>query len=699
MASSLLSVPQQQDPTMFKLTCCALLLLLGCVEAPSSLSVEETLPPPTPVDLMGVPWTPPTGTLTFDTSTEDVCDGAFDFTIEAARIKGTLHVEGSSRLLEPSWIVWVDTITGAEYWAELQETRYDLLLLSSRYHIYLATDAQDLECYRCKVATLGQDVAIDHTTTMDFDLTWVSVTLTLSMNDTILPDEAVGSNRGRGHWIWRDHKTHAQLAVPLERTGPAEVTVEVPMGQSYDVYWRAPRRFYETEPHLFPGGIAHLGELAVEERSVREHYNVETLRVSGLVTLEHETLPDDALLDGWSRGLVELYNTHDPGLTGVAWAGVGEEGPGVFEVHLFAHERYSAFFRTRGANYQSALEPSREVELCDGTWCPIEASSGLTFNVSLEPRDPGRVGVRVHAQLTFDGEVPEASERRLGVLEFRSRDPERWGYSGQVKGDGSFEGWPSPGRYDVWFLSRGEYGSVLGEALVAEDWLLEAETTVEWALKTVWITGELRVNGAQYPEDPEYWAGERATLELVHASGAVSRVPLSSTGPALYEQRVLAGSYDVRLVTFYKGRIYQYYAQSLLPLGTAQLGTWDVEGTGGGVVERDFNVDVQRVSGDLTVSGESVLMGEPEFGDARPTLRFVDDQTGEIYRASIDPEEGSYSLVLYTGSYHAEVGADRFQDSGWGHFIESFDSLFFPDPALRPFGSTALLTGCELIVE
>ncbi len=181
----------------------------------------------------------------------------------------------------------------------------------------------------------------------------------------------------------------------------------------------------------------------------------------------------------------------------------------------------------------------------------------------------------VSGNITLNGGImpddtnPQYSASGRGSLIFRRKDNNSTVYVniGET-GAATYTTSLFAGVYDIDFSAFYAYGqSVLPDGItvpVATGVTIQANTILNYDLKTATVTSNITLNGGTMPDDmnPQYSASGRGSLILRRKdNNSTTYLNIGETGPAMVQTTVFTGAYDVDFSAFYA------YGQSVLPDG------------------------------------------------------------------------------------------------------------------------------------
>ena len=228
---------------------------------------------------------------------------------------------------------------------------YTDLLFSGTYDVFLDTQSSSYQDVLppSTTALLGQNTSITGNPTRDFNAGVVQVSGNVTLNGSAMPDNGSGAS-DRGYIRFVDTGTGETTSFPLGDTGAASYTDPLFSG-TYDVFLNCRDSFYQNV--LPPGATTRLAEGVTINSNMNRNYNAQIVQVSGVITLNGNTMPDDSIRDGNDRGWLSFVDT----VTAHSYnAYFGEVGAADYAADVFTGS-YNGFLYTDHEDYQDVLPP------------------------------------------------------------------------------------------------------------------------------------------------------------------------------------------------------------------------------------------------------------------------------------------------------------------------------------------------------
>lgn len=691
------------------------LFLFGCADRTDSL---DEGPPPQPSELSD-PKRPdvmrardPAGPV-LDPLPADRCDDPatscalcvsrsldLDFTLRSVEITGAVRLAGRQGLI-PSrygwgtevWMLFTDTRTQHVYRVRLDELGdYQTHLFRGEYSVEIVASGPQQYPY-VTLASLGlhnfqNDGVLNH------QLYARELGGEITMNGQMMPPDRSDGRVTRGSVVFVDQASGTQLKADLPPDGPAGYTAVLPTDRTYDVVWMT-GGFEDQSPHPedpLPPSAAVISAISSTDAG-NINFDVQTIEISGEVTAGGVALPDDGVLDGVPRAVLEFRSVDYPSVSRLS---LGEQGPGRFSITLIPGD-YEVELITAYSNYQDALNSYTR-------WTPCESSAGkctILNNGTMNFDVPK--GVIIGAppptpETTVEGQVALLSpwqdiQADLSGAEivFFPREPGAE-HRAELLEDGRFTLQLPQGRYDLYLRGRqgrSPWGSatpaigstpipMTGATELGNGVLIQGEAqTLDLTAEAVHLTGEVLINHALMRTNGQF--GDRGRLELSVASDdeahpRFSKIHLyfGEEGPASWDVLIMRNRYTARLSTFDSSRGIHPMSQDVLPVGELLLESLDLSSTPSLSHAVLFDVGVHSLRGRLRLEGPL-----PSVEDQALGVLFFNSAQEESFLAQLNASEEAFEVLVFAGEYQANLVSGRWD-------------------ATPPFGATPLLPECIL---
>jgi len=227
---------------------------------------------------------------------------------------------------------------------------YAVTLFSGDYDVQLVPQSagyQDaLPAYS---HVLQQKLAISASATKSYDLKTVQVSGLLTLDGKQLPDNTKHSSASRGSLRFSDSAAGSYASADLGHSGPGSYTATLYAG-TYDVQLVPQSAGYQD---VLPAYTHQLAEALALSATIAKDFDVKTVNVAGVVTLDGAKLPDNTKHGSASRGSVRFTDR----LTGAyVSADLGHDGTASYVQQLYPGT-YDVDVVPNSSGYQDVLPP------------------------------------------------------------------------------------------------------------------------------------------------------------------------------------------------------------------------------------------------------------------------------------------------------------------------------------------------------
>jgi len=552
------------------------------------------------------------------------------------------------------------------YFGEAGPASYSTQIFAGTYDVYLTSgsEAEQSVLPPSAQTLLAKDLKITADLTRNFDVKVVTVKGEVTLNSAVMPDNSYypGSSRGLVRFV--DTQTPTQTVdSDIGSAGKASFSAML-FGGTYNIML-VPSSYQDS----MPTATARLAANASITGDQTKNYNVKTISVSGEVTMNGATMPDDSY---YARGSIRFQ---DSVLGTYVDATLGVTGPAAYTAELFSGT-YDVLIV--GSYYATVLP---------------DASTRVSKDVSLSATTTKNFDVGVatlSGEVTLNGgTMPDngvSTYYYRGYLEFV--DPATLSVIGDqyyvatigATGAASYTALVFKTTYDVFLQSNAK---IVQDVLppntktqVQKGLKVTADSTNNFNVKVFNVTGNVTISGKAMKDDTILDGADRGWVSFVNPDTLDEvLMPVGETGTATYDAKVFGGTYNVFLVTNTSA------LQDALPGGvTTRL-------QDGFAISKDttrsFNKDMALVSGVVTLN-QGVMPNDTIADDNdRAWLSFVEKTGGTTPGAAFQAFLGetgaaNYAASIFTGSYDV--------------FFTTNDGTY--QNALPENASTRVRTGC-----
>jgi hypothetical protein len=425
--------------------------------------------------------------------------------------------------------------------------RYAATVFAGTYHLeFEANEAvlPDLpRGLRKRVATVSLTTPL----VRDLDVALARLTGRVRLNGADPGDNPSGSTRGYIRLL--DPESSTMKSVSLGSRGPATFDALVYAG-TYSVQIEPNAGSEQT---IFPPQTMVLEETLTVAGTTQRTYDLPTAILSGDVTLDGAPIADNGP-DAGVRGWVVLTRKGSPGTLSV---GIGARGPARYRVHIFGGT-YDLSFRSADLDAQNVLPAGGTTSGVD-----VPIAGDAVQNIALH-------SAQVTGEVLRDGEaIPDNGKPGIrgwvGWSDPRSNEV-AWAPVGRV-GPARYSARIFAGRYDLLFRSNDvDDQDVLPAQTITQERGVRIDTDQTRAidLRTIDVTGAVTLDGQTLMDNTEPPSRGWLVLSAVEGQSRLT-INLGTRGPAVFHQRVFAGTYDISVETN------DAASQTVMPPGVVRL--------------------------------------------------------------------------------------------------------------------------------
>lgn len=533
--------------------------------------------------------------------------------------------------------------TGDYYDVDLGETgvvNYSVTMFAGLYNIFIYSNyaAQQSVLPGFRAMRIEGFTELKTSMTKNLDAKTVKLTGNITLNGAAMPNDTKLDGKERGDMRFYNIETGDEYVTSLGETGAVTYSQSIFAG-AYDIYVHGN---YTAQQSVLPGSRSQMVQRNVAfTTDTTKDIDVKTLTLTGKVTLNGQTMPNDTKLDGKTRGYMRLRNVETADEYDSDFAETGGVNysqtifAGLYDIYVYGN--YVALQSVLPGNrYQMvqknvALSTSMNKDIDAKT---LTLSGKVTLNGATMPNDTKLDGqTRGYLRL-----------RNLDTIEDEDFD---FGETGGV----NYSRTIFAGLYNVYI--HGNYEGVQSVLPGYRDMLVEKNLAVtntitkDFDAKVVTLTGNITLNGGTMPNDTTLDGQTRGYLRFHNVDTFDDNdIDFAETGGVNYSRKLFAGVYDIYVHGNYAG------VQSVLP------------GFRDGLVQRNLNVNasvtqnfdikVVTVMGQITLNGQALPNDMKLDGNTRGFLRFRNVETLNDHDIDLG-ETGSvnYTQKLFSGSYDA----------------------------------------------
>ena len=496
---------------------------------------------------------------------------------------------------------------------------------------------------------LENAVVLDNDTTKNFNLETATLSGKITVNGKTMPNNTMEyyETESRGTISVTNSESASVASISVGSSGEAAFSLKLYKG----IYSAA----FAPNNGGYQNAIPPLNLLldkAVEVTStVTKNFNLETVTISGKVTLNGKTMPNNTMeyYETESRASITISNNESGGVRTIP---LGSSGEAAFSTTIYKGN-YSFSFNPNNGGYQNVI-PSmnlifeKEVDISDNMTRnfnleTVNLSGKVTLNGQTMPNN-----TMEYYETESRGSISIKNDESGAVFSIPLGSSGVAAYSSKVyKGTYSFSLQPNNGGYQNSMPSM----NIILEKKVA----VNTDTTKDFNAETAVFSGKVTLDGKTMPNNTmEYYETEmRGSIVFKNkGSGDSLSVPLGSSGEAAYSKTLFKGTYDITLSPNNGGY------QNVLP-GIENILENNV------VLEsnltKNFNPETFTVSGAVKLNGETMPNNTMEYYETemRGQLTFRNKSSVDAVNISIGSSGvGAFSYKLFKGSYDVDFSSN-----------------------------------------
>ncbi len=510
-------------------------------------------------------------------------------------------------------------------------------LFAGNYDIYYYPQSADYQNVTpTTLYVLAEDVAIAGAWNHNYSLPTVTVSGTLTLNGSPMPANTLNEYNDRGYVRFTDKKSGASLSVPIGITGPAAFSKVIFAGD-YGVTLAPQGSDYQN---VMPSADLVLSEGESLTVTKALSYDVGTVTVSGVITLNDYQMPNNTLNEYNDRGYVRFTDAASGSATSFP---IGITGPAAYSGELWKGS-YRVLLSPQSTDYQNVL-PYLQHELEAGL--TLSADTTRNFNVAT---------AEVKGVITLDGaQMPantlnEYNDR--GYVRFTDTvSGDRISFPIGITGIAEYTANIYTGTYKVDLSpNTADYQNVMPAMLKKLDdaLVVAGDATKHYPVDTVSLQAALTLNGGVMPNNTLNEYNDRGYLRFSNTgSGDYLSFPIGITGPAIATVKVWKDDYQVTLNP--NTADYQNVMPTLKYVLEKRLSITDD-------TPLAWNVETATVSGKVTLNTLQMPDNTLNEYNERGYLRFISKRSYDHLSATFGiTGQGTYSIKIWKGPYDVSL--------------------------------------------
>ncbi len=534
-------------------------------------------------------------------------------------------------------------------------------------------------------------------TTFNINLETVKVSGKITLNGKQMPDSTLeDSNRDnqRGYIEFKRKGAKKSITTEIGATGEATYYTEIYKGEYSIRFW--PYNSYAQ--NVLPYISILLNDSVFIDKDTRFDFNLETALLSGRVTLNGKTIPDNTMPNHeiQNRASISIERedpmNDDPYNTNNVAFSIGAKGEATYSVYLFKGsykvELIASYYRWQNVfNQDKTLIEKITVEkntIKDFDIETVKLNGEITINNKTMP----------------DNTLENCDDQARAQIRFKAKGSDKYldviiGGRGAAKYSTTI----NKGTYDIFLDSNGgRYQNSIPDCQIklAENVTIEENETLNFNLDTVTLRGEITLNGKQMPDntDGEYGYKSRGTIKIRNKEtddfNNYTPVEISAKGKATYEITLYKGTYKITL----KPNVY-FMQNVLIPYETLLDKEIELKES----MEKNYNLETVKVKGEIKLNGKQMPdNSNPDSeNQTRGIVTFKDNDTLDSYAISVVPTGPAYyEGKIYKGNYNLKYSLFNitYNDMPLSYSAPIEDNIEITSDTVKSFNvETALLKG------
>jgi len=481
---------------------------------------------------------------------------------------------------------------------------------------------------------------------LDIDLETFTVSGKVTLNGSTMPSNTLEYNEdvARGSIIFRNTESSDAYSVSIGSSGEAAFNTKLFKG-TYSVSFNPNS---ENSQNVMPELNINLDNGIVVDKTLVKDFDLETVQVSGELTINNTQMPDNTLEynEEQSRGGIYFSNVESGDSYYVS---INASGKASFSKKIFKGA-YNVRFNPNSSSSQNAV-PELVMNLEENV--AINDTLMKNFNI-----DTAQISGLISLNgTTMPNNTLEYSEEqsRGGVALVNSDSGDLMYISIGATGQGEYSAKIYKGTYSISFNPNSSSSqNVLPNLNVKleEGVVVDGTTMKNYNLQTAQISGKINLNGETMPNNTLEYSEDQSrggvTLKN-RGSGDDIYASINSSGTASYNTTVFKGSYDVLFSPNSSS------SQNVLPDLNLKL---EKEVAIEATTIKNYNLETAQISGIVSLNGNTMPNNTMEYNEdqSRGGITFKNKESGDTYYVSLGAsDEASFSVKLFNGIYDVSL--------------------------------------------
>ena len=497
---------------------------------------------------------------------------------------------------------------------------------------------------------LATEVVMDKDTVKNYDLETAMVSGKITIDGKTMGNNTAQyyETESRGSIRFTNIESASLMSVSIGSSGEAAYNFKLFKG-SYSVTFSPNNEDYQN---VIPNINMNLADNVEINSTVTKNFNLDTVIISGKVTLNGATMPNNTKqhYENERRASIYIANVESGSTTNIS---LGSSGEAAFSKKIFKG-KYNFTMNPNNVDYQNVI-PGINMILEKN----IDISSNMTRNFNLET-------VTLSGKVTLNGSTMPNNTVQYYENESRGNIKIKNSESGSdvnislgSSGEAAFSTKVFKGNYSfMLYPNNSDYQNTIPEMNInlEKSVGINSDTTKNFNLETVTLSGKVTLNGSTMPGNTtQYYENEsRGSIGFKNKeSGDELYIPLGSSGEAAFSAKVFKGTYDVSL--FPNNDDYQ----NVLPdMNIILENNVAVQSN----VTKNFNTETVNITGTVKLNGLAMPNNTTQYyeNESRGFITFRNKSSIDTMSVSIGSSGvAAFSFKLFKGSYDVDFSANN----------------------------------------
>ncbi|MGI6393301.1 MAG: hypothetical protein ACOX2F_00990 [bacterium] len=583
-------------------------------------------------------------------------DRTLDINLETARVSGALSLNGSvpGAIQDDSrgYIKFINKENGNFVSVSIGNAgvgAYSIVLFKGVYEVVFSPENSSNQTVFPQVdVILEKELVVKEDVVKNYNLETVQINGAVSIDGKTMPNNTKDAYEERGSIRFTDNESGSFLHVSIGSSGVAAYSTKL-YKKSYTATFLPNSENYQN---AVPVINMILDKNITLNSDVTKNFNLETVNISGNITLNGSTMPNNTFQysEHESRGFVQIINAESLSTLQIS---LGSSGVAAFNKTVYKG-KYNLWLTPASSSNQNVL-PSLSVILAK----EVEIKSDMTKSFNLET-------FTVSGNISLNGSVMPNNTKQYNEMEQRGyinfKNEESGSYTSLLIGSSGVAAFSQKLFKGSYTVSLQPYSSNYQNVLPDLDLILVRKMEVfgnlqkEFNVETAVFKGVINLNGQSMPNNTEMNSQNEKRGSVIFKnkeSGDRLWFNLGSAGIAAYSATLYKGKYDVILSPE------RASYQNVLPEIETILETNVVFN---GPITKDYNVETVNITGTVTLNGSIMPNNTKQSNqyESRGFVVFRDKGTSDYLPVTIGSSGvGAYSTKLFKNSYDVDFSAEN----------------------------------------